>query len=98
MGTVTALPTRIERGAHNTGPAFCAQCDHEWVAVAPVGTVALECPECHTMKGLLKWPCEPEHGIWTCACGCYVMIISATTNILCYNCGTAQVGTGVGDQ
>jgi hypothetical protein len=90
MGTVTQLPTPLERGPHNAGQALCTQCGHEWVAVAPVGTVVLECPGCHTFKGLFKGPIEPEHGIWTCNCGCYAMVISDTTNILCWNCGTIQ--------
>ena len=87
MGTVTKLPTILERGPHLAGEAFCIQCKHKWVAVAPSGTVDLECPSCHTMKGLLKYPCEPENSAWVCYCGCHVFMISELTNIICWNCG-----------
>ena len=37
---------------HISGNAMCIICEHKWVAAAPVGTQALECPACHTMKGV----------------------------------------------
>ena len=38
-------------GRHWTGPAKCVGCGHRWVAVAPVGTVWLDCPSCLSPKG-----------------------------------------------
>lgn len=90
MSNVRHLPTPLERGPHNHGPAFCSQCHHEWTAVAAVGVIFLECPECHTYKGLFKGPIEPANALWTCNCGCTIFCISDTTNILCINCGTAH--------
>jgi hypothetical protein len=88
--TVHKLPTALERGAHNAGEAKCCHCKHEWVAVAPVGTVWLECPKCETWHGLMKGPVYPDGAQWTCNCGCYVFVVSETTNILCAVCGTAH--------
>lgn len=87
MAKVLNLPSRLERGEHLHGEAICQQCGHTWISVCPTGTVELECPNCHTMKGLLKHGCEPEHGAWVCSCGGYLFMISDTTNIICWNCG-----------
>ena len=91
MGTITALPTLIERGPHICGEVRCIQCNHSWTAVAPVGTLEFECPECHTLKGVLKYPCEPESA-FVCNCGCHLYILSETGNMICYKCG-ASPGT-----
>lgn len=85
MSKVVKLPTRVERGAHLSGEAFCSQCRNEWVAVVSIGTVEIECPNCETMKGLLKYGCEPDVA-WTCNCGCYVYMISPN-GAICWNCG-----------
>ncbi len=92
MGNLLQLQTRIERGAHLSGAAHCLQCKHEWTAVAPVGTVELECPACHTMKGLFRHACEPT-AAWTCGCGCYIFMISPK-GIICWNCGDYKIWTG----
>ena len=76
---------------HSTGDAFCVQCDHSWIAVAPVGTTQLECPECHTMKGLWKFPFAPEKGTMVRECHCGNQLFYLTTEgHLCTNCGTYQ--------
>jgi len=90
MGTVTRLPSRLERGPHLTGEAICTGCKHEWTAVAEVGTLQLECPSCGTMKGLFKHACEPVTA-WTCNCGCFVFMISPQ-GVICYSCGVYQLG------
>jgi len=43
---------------HVSGEAACLLCGHMWVAVAPVGTVVLECPGCHSMAGRFLYPVE----------------------------------------
>lgn len=40
------------RRRHTAGSASCISCQHEWVAVAPVGTDVLECPSCHLDTGV----------------------------------------------
>lgn len=85
MGDVVRLPSTLERGAHLSGEAFCVGCGHEWVAVAPVGTIELECPSCHVVKGLMKYGCELDTA-WTCGCGCYVFMISPN-GVICWHCG-----------
>jgi len=79
---------------HGTGEAFCFQCKHTWVAVAPVGSTQLECPECHTMKGLWKFPFEPsvegrEGGRWQCNCGNQLFYLTPK-GYMCPNCGILQ--------
>jgi hypothetical protein len=92
MGTVSRLPSRLEREEHLSGEAFCFQCGHTWTAVAPVGTVELECPECHTMKGVFKYGCEPKSA-WVCGCGCYLFMLSGESyEMICWQCGTVQRG------
>jgi phage FluMu protein Com len=90
MGKLLCLPTSTERGPHFSGEAHCLHCKHEWIAVAPVGTIELECPECKTMKGLLRYGCEPETA-WVCGCGCHLFMISPQGTI-CWKCGEYQVG------
>jgi len=36
---------------HVAGPVLCLRCEHEWVAVRPVGTHPMECPKCQAMMG-----------------------------------------------
>jgi Zn finger protein HypA/HybF involved in hydrogenase expression len=33
---------------HVHGEAVCDDCGHRWVAVWPLGSDALECPNCHS--------------------------------------------------
>ena len=74
-----------------TGEAFCIQCGHEWIAIAPTGTIQLECPECHTMKGLYRWPFSVGEGelIRECNCGNRLFILTPKGH-LCANCGIYQ--------
>ena len=84
---------REAREPHLKGDARCVACAHTWVAVAPVGTTWLECPSCHTEKGLFVAACWPGKGIgvWTCHCGCDVFFLTPRS-VQCPNCGTAQSG------
>jgi hypothetical protein len=40
-----------EARPHVSGPVLCFRCEHEWVAVRPVGTFPMECPSCGAMMG-----------------------------------------------
>ncbi len=82
------IEEEVEKEITIVGEAFCSGCGKEWEATAPGGVVELECPQCHTMKGLFKSPCIPEVW-WTCRCGCYVFVLSPN-GIICYNCGKYQ--------
>ena len=81
----------IEIGDYQNAPAMsgetrCLACGHEWVAVAPVGTVFLECPSCSLVKGMLKYPCEREGEHWECNCGNSLFHITPD-GVYCPNCG-----------
>ncbi len=64
-------PVETETETTVSGPAKCAACGKCWVATAPGGVVALECPACHSMRGVFVWPVQPPDGelIWICDCG-----------------------------
>lgn len=75
---------------HASGDAFCMQCNHTWVAVAPTGTTELECPACHTHKGRFKFACAPsEAKVWTCRCDNQLFNITEA-GMFCPNCGHYQ--------
>lgn len=72
MSEVIDLAARREakrREGWISGPAVCLQCAHEWVAVRPEGTLGMECPECHTFKGVNKGLVFIDDKHWTCGCG-----------------------------
>lgn len=73
------------------GTAICSACHHEWLSVAPTGTMELECPECSTMKGRFKFDCAPPEGTlsWTCNCGNQLFNV-LEDGIFCPNCGNYQ--------
>jgi len=77
---------------HVSGEAFCYQCNHKWRATSPRGTVQLECPNCHTLKGLYKFPnCVPEGQlIRECDCGNDLFYLTPDGH-LCPNCGLYQI-------
>lgn len=89
MGDVVSLS---EHKPHLAGEARCMACQHEFVAVAPVGTTFLKCPNCHCDRALLRFPCVREdEDRWTCLCGNNLFhIVAAGT--YCPNCGTWQAG------
>jgi len=73
---------------HMEGPAKCLVCKHEWHAVAPLGTVALDCPECHTSKGVFVYMVVPEI-CFQCRCGEYLFHLHPN-GAQCCNCGIAH--------
>lgn len=60
---------REEREPHMQGRARCLGCKYEWQAVAPLGTVTLECPHCELPQGRFMNLVEDEGMHWTCNCG-----------------------------
>lgn len=73
---------------HGTGKAVCLQCKHEWVAVAPVGAVSLECPNCETNRGVFKFLYEPK-AMYRCSCGNELFWITPEGH-MCPNCGIRE--------
>lgn len=91
MGVVIGLQRKEPEQPTLAGEARCLTCRHEWVAVAPVGTTWLECPECKCVKGVLKYKCLRDAPLWTCACGNDLFHVTAE-GVYCPNCGNWQKG------
>ena len=92
MAEVIYLDKKREKlSPHMTGKAKCIQCKHEWVGVAPQGTIWLECPSCTLQKGAFIYACEPDNmkSIFTCNCGNEIFLI-ADNGTICTLCGTWQ--------
>ena len=76
-----------KKDPHLAGDAVCLQCQYKWTAVAPTGTTQLECPECHTFKGVWMYPfrrVDEDH--WKCGCGNIYFCITPDITY-CPNCG-----------
>ena len=88
---VSAEPDQM-KDPHQEGEAFCMGCNHTWVAVAPVGALAFECPSCHCHKGHFKFECGLAEGtgVWTCKCDNQLFNVTEK-GIFCPNCGIYQV-------
>lgn len=73
------------------GEAFCIACDYRWTAVAPTGTIDLECPNCKSMKGHWAFAFSPEEGqlVRSCDCGNQLFLLTPDGH-LCANCGLYQ--------
>jgi len=86
---VIEFPERVQSGV---GEAFCIGCGHTWAGVAKTGTVDLECPNCHAMKGKWKFEFAPMPGQMVRECGCGNQLFYLTPDgHLCANCGIYQV-------
>jgi hypothetical protein len=61
-----------ERKPYASGHCYCMACNHEWLAVWPIGTIEMECPECKSMRGRSKYDYGLPDGthVWSCQlCG-----------------------------
>ena len=92
--TVLQFKNKEKTEPHLSGNAQCVGCGHKWVAVVPVGTVELECPECKLNKGRMRNLCLPEENekIWKCDCGCELFVVVEGKGYLCSLCGIYQRG------
>ena len=91
MTVISLEQAKLDRTPHLSGAAACMVCHHSWVAVAPIGTNELECPECHTMKGLFRFPFAPSEAqlVRECVCGNQLFYMTPEGH-MCANCGTYQ--------
>ena len=80
---------RAEKTPHLEGKARCIACQHEWEAVAPVGTVWLDCPECSLNKGAFIAEVLHEEDHWTCDCG-NILFCHTPEGAYCPNCGLSH--------
>ncbi len=81
----------LEAQPHLQGEALCLHCNYVWQAVAPVGTLYLQCPTCELHKGVFNYLVFPE-SYWQCKCGYSAFSVSGeTSNIICLHCGDVQV-------
>lgn len=71
------------------GKASCLQCKHTWHAVAPVGTVDLDCPACGSEKGLFAYQVKVEGYSWHCECGNDLFQLTPA-GAVCVQCGDAH--------
>lgn len=71
------------------GTCFCFSCRHEWAGCSPIGAIELECPECHSMKGRMKFEVVRDELHWRCLCDNPYFSITPTC-IYCPNCGEKQ--------
>lgn len=62
-----------EPPSHLEGPAKCLACNHEWIAVTPVGEPSFDlvCPSCDTRRGQYIYPPGlPDYAVtWRHKCG-----------------------------
>ncbi len=49
-----------DRRPHQATYVACLVCGHDWVAVAPTGTLHFQCPSCQKMGGIAVEPDSPE--------------------------------------
>lgn len=86
-------PDEKPRDPHLAGEAKCIGCGEEWHAIAPVGTVTLECPQCNAMRGVWRYPVRANEGdlLYRCKCGCEALTAYQREGffyVKCMACGT----------
>lgn len=80
----------LSKQPHLSGKAQCLKCKHEWIAVAPTGCVALECPECKLAHGVMWAMVLPPdgEGIWQCNfCEGVCFVYHERGVLVCVGCG-----------
>jgi len=90
MSVIDFAKEKEEREPHLEGVAKCLACSHKWVAVAPVGTIWLECPSCTLERGRYVAQIQREGEHWHCNCG-NDLFQATRDGVYCPNCGEWQV-------
>ena len=93
MTVISLAAAREERQPHWEGTARCIGCQHEWQAIAPMGTMWLDCPSCSLPKGHPKHPFGAALGddFLKCDCGCEALTAykrKGNFYVRCMACGT----------
>lgn len=86
---------RDERAArqdqHTVGETVCLGCRHTWHGVIPCSTNVVECPSCHTMKGVRATLVGWDLKLWTCrtdGCSDNQYLHLTKSGPYCPHCGT----------
>jgi hypothetical protein len=70
----------------------CTHCRHEWEGIFPPGITQFECPSCHTMKGVIKYPFAAGEGdyLFMCDCGSeyFYVVWKEYPMLRCRECGS----------
>ena len=76
---------------HMTGEAHCITCHYQWIAVAPLETIWLECPKCKSHKAAFMNHVDvpKDVKVWTCKCENQLFFITEE-GCWCPNCGSYQ--------
>lgn len=88
MTNIVSLDARRaaeQESPHLAGEAECTVCGHRWSAVAPVGTIHLDCPSCDRLQGVFRHGVEPQEA-WTCNCGERLFWLTRA-GAMCRKCG-----------
>ena len=91
MTVIDLAQAKADREPHLSGAAVCLACKHEWVAVAPVGTVWMECPACSLERGRYLGAVNVGGDHWHCRCG-NDLFRATPAGMYCPNCGEWQHG------
>lgn len=86
---VSLSEAREERKPWVEGEARCLACKHEWVAVAPSGTLWLVCPSCSLERGRFIYPFYRKDEHWMCGCENDLFLVTRE-GVYCPNCGCWQ--------
>lgn len=101
MTIIDLQKAREERSPHLSGKVRCLNCKYEWVGVAPIGTVWVECPECGSRKACFYYDVGPnaKQYVFECNCGCDLLRLVSesgepdffkSSELLCANCGVSH--------
>lgn len=90
---ISLAQAREERKPHWTGTCKCIGCGHEYVGVAPLGVMFIDCPECGLPKGHPKHPFGAQEGdlFFRCVCGSEALTAykrGGYFRTMCMACGT----------
>ena len=91
MTVIDLMQAKQKREPHLSGKARCLSCKHEWVAVAPVGVIWMECPSCTLERGRYVAHAERDSMRWGCNCG-NDLFYATPDGFYCPNCGEWQHG------
>ena len=83
---------KTARDPHISGPAKCTVCAHEWSCVAPIGTIAFECPNCNGETGVRQGLVAPPEGalVFNCECGNDRFLVTSDYLVFCDQCGASH--------